>query len=213
MSCQQACVLNSLQFRLQNSTPQRPPTNRLKIYAQGGAFFVIDAAGNVDPFGEGSVTSVAATTSDPNLSILGSPITSAGNFVFALQGITAFVRTIFDDANAAAVRTTLGLVIGTNVQAHSATLDLLVSNSSWTGVTDWNLAANLNVTGDTVVMGILNANGGANVVTPLTLDSGPTITTGAGAPASAEPDGSIYLRSGAPNGKLYVRENGVWQVK
>jgi len=48
---------------------------------------------------------------------------------------------------------------------------------------------------------------------PITLLSGPTITTGAGVPASGEPDGSIYLRSGTPNGSLYVRQNGVWTLK
>lgn len=36
---------------------------------------------------------------------------------------------------------------------------------------------------------------------------GPTITTGSGAPAATQPDGSLYLRS---NGSFFVRSNAAW---
>ena len=222
--CQTTCVLNSVQFKLQNSTPNKPPAGRLKIYAQGGLFVFRDAAGVVHPFGQGTVTSIGATTSDPNLLITGSPVTGSGNITFALQGISAFVRTVFDDANAAAVRSTLGLVIGTDVQPHSSDLDALVANASWVGA-DLTLGGKLEVTSDFKCDASLETGGNADIGGDLTAlnaqfstitipgAGGPTITSGAGVPASAEVDGSIYLRSGALNGKLYVRENGVWQVK
>ncbi len=44
--------------------------------------------------------------------------------------------------------------------------------------------------------------------------SGPTITTGTGAPSDSAPDGSLYLRTdGGAGSTLYVRETGAWVAK
>lgn len=116
----------------------------------------LSAASSGGGGGSGSVTSVALTA-PAQFAVAGSPVTIAGslditwntqsaNFVLAgptngaaaaptfralvtadLSFLSAFGATLIDDADAATARATLGLVIGTNVQAYDATLASLAA--------------------------------------------------------------------------------------
>lgn len=60
---------------------------------------------------------------------------ATGPQTWAMTDFSSFARTLVDDANASAARTTLGVAIGTNVQAWDADLDTLAAlNSAGSGV-------------------------------------------------------------------------------
>lgn len=78
---------------------------------------------------DATLTALAGVTTAANQLIY-----STASDTFTTTSLTAFARTILDDADAATVRTTLGLAIGTNVQAYSANLGTIAG----LGVTDGN---------------------------------------------------------------------------
>ena len=69
---------------------------------------------------DATLTALAAITTAANKLIY-----ATGSDAFSTTDFTAFARTLLDDADAATARTTLGLTIGTNVQAYDATLAVL----------------------------------------------------------------------------------------
>ena len=78
---------------------------------------------------DAGLTSIAGLTTAANKLIY-----TTGSDTYAVADLTAFGRSILDDADAATVRGTLGLVIGTDVQAQNSNLAGVAS----AGVTDGN---------------------------------------------------------------------------
>jgi len=143
----------------------------INVFSSGNTIY-ISTSGTA---GLGTVTSVAASSSTSALTIGGSPVTTNGTLTFALSSalqslgtlataanklpyttasnvyattdLTAFARTILDDANGAAVVATIG------AQPHSTTLDDFVTNTSWAG-SNLTLVGNFNADVITATTGV-----------------------------------------------------------
>ena len=126
---------------------------------------------------------------------------TTGVDTWAESTITSFSRTLIDDADAATARTTLGVVIGTNVQAYDADLDSYAALSS-TGLvarTGSGTAATRTLTPGSAQITVSNGDG---VLGNPTVDlayasavresAGPTTLT-----IGAVADGQILRRSGS----------------
>jgi hypothetical protein len=78
---------------------------------------------------DATLTAVAGVTTAADKLIYWTGVDAA-----ATTDFSAFARTLLDDANAAAMRTTLGLVIGTDVQAYDADLTAWAGKTAPSGV-------------------------------------------------------------------------------
>jgi hypothetical protein len=172
---------------------------------------------------DATLTALAGLTTAANQLIY-----ATGVDTFAMSALTAFGRSLIDDADAAAGRTTLGVVIGTNVQAWDADLDAIAAlagtsgflkktaANTWSLDTSTYLTANQTITlsgdasgsGTTAITVTLASVGTAGTYTKVTTDakgrvtSGTTLSTG-DLPAGTMNSSNFVVRetpSPAPNG-------------
>lgn len=83
-----------------------------------------------------ALTEVQTATVDPAILSIAGLTTSANQMIYTVASntyatttLSAFARTILDDASASDVRATIGTVIGSDVQAYDATLSTLSGNT------------------------------------------------------------------------------------
>ena len=164
---------------------------------------------------DATLTALSGLTTSANQTIY-----STGSDTFAMTTLTAFGRSLIDDADAATARTTLGVAIGTNVQAWDADLDAIAGITGTSGflkktaANTWSLDTNTYLTGNqtitftgdvtgsgttSVALSLPNV-GTAGTYTKVTTDDKGRVTSGTNLSLSDLPTGVIDI------GKIVTRE-------
>ena len=164
---------------------------------------------------DATLTALSGLTTSANQTIY-----STGSDTFAMTTLTAFGRSLIDDADAATARTTLGVAIGTNVQAWDADLDAIAGITGTLGflkktaANTWSLDTNTYLTGNqtitftgdvtgsgttSVALSLPNV-GTAGTYTKVTTDDKGRVTSGTNLSLSDLPTGVIDI------GKIVTRE-------
>jgi hypothetical protein len=104
-------------------------------------------------------------------------IYATGVDTFAMSSLTTFGRSLIDDVDASAARTTLGVVINTNVQAWDADLDAIAGLAGTSGflkktaTNTWSLDTNTYITGNQSITLSGDASGSGTTAITVTLAS------------------------------------------
>lgn len=128
---------------------------------------------------DATLTAIAGLTTAANQLIY-----ATGVDTFAMSSLTAFGRSLMDDADAATGRTTLGLTIGTDVQAYDADLSAIATLSGTTGflkktaANTWALDTSTYLTGNQTITlsGDVTGTGATGIAVTLA-NSGVTLGT------------------------------------